>query len=125
MHNYLRRGFYTVTSTDAVPAGRHELRFEFEPTGKPDLSAGKGAPGRARLYVDRQLVAEADLPVTTPVMFNPGGLTCGANPGQPVTPRLSGTVPFQRHDPHRDRRPVRRTHRRRGQRDAHAHGPAV
>ncbi|MFF7771478.1 hypothetical protein ACFZC7_33840 [Streptomyces massasporeus] len=98
VHNYLRRGFYTVSSTDPVPAGRHELRFEFEPTGKPDLAAGKGAPGRAQLYVDRRLVGEADFPVTTPIMFNPGGLTCGANPGQPVTPdyqapfRFSGTI---------------------------------
>ncbi|WP_185909139.1 hypothetical protein [Streptomyces sp. WAC01280] len=98
VHNYLRRGFYTVTSTDPVPTGHHELRFEFEPTGKPDLAAGKGTPGRAQFYVDRQLVGEADFPVTTPIMFNPGGLTCGANPGQPVTPdyqapfRFSGTI---------------------------------
>jgi arylsulfatase len=26
-----------VRSKDDVPAGRHELRFEFEPTGKPDI----------------------------------------------------------------------------------------
>jgi arylsulfatase len=25
-----------------VPAGRHELRFEFEPTGDPDIAHGKG-----------------------------------------------------------------------------------
>jgi hypothetical protein len=25
-------------------------------------------------------------PFTTPVAFNPGGLTCGANPGLPVIP---------------------------------------
>lgn len=85
VHNYVSRNLYTVSSTDPVPAGRHELRFEFEPSGKPDIAAGKGAPGRAQLYVDRRLVGEADFPVTTPVMFNPGGLTCGANPGQPVT----------------------------------------
>ncbi|WP_030154220.1 arylsulfatase [Streptomyces sp. NRRL S-244] len=86
VHNYVSRALYSVSSTDPVPAGRHELRFEFEPTGKPDLAAGKGSPGRAELYVDRQLVAVAEFPVTTPVMFNPGGMTCGANPGQPVTP---------------------------------------
>lgn len=87
-----------MSTTDPVPAGRHELRFEFEPTGKPDLATGKGAPGRAQLYIDRHLVAEADFPVTTPIMFNPGGLTCGANPGQPVTSdygtpfRFTGTL---------------------------------
>ncbi|WP_267881913.1 MULTISPECIES: sulfatase-like hydrolase/transferase [unclassified Streptomyces] len=85
VHNYVSRALYTVSSTDPVPAGRHELRFEFEPTGKPDLASGKGAPGRAELYIDRNLVAVAEFPVTTPVMFNPGGMTCGANPGQPVT----------------------------------------
>lgn len=98
VHNYVSRALYTVSTTDPVPAGRHELRFEFEPTGKPDLATGKGTPGRAQLYIDRQLVAEADFPVTTPIMFNPGGLTCGANPGQPVTAdyrapfRFTGTL---------------------------------
>jgi hypothetical protein len=44
------------------------------------------------------LVGEADLPVTTPIMFNPGGMSCGANPGSPVTPdyrspfRFTGTI---------------------------------
>jgi hypothetical protein len=70
-----------------------QLRFEFEPTGKPDLAAGKGAPGRAKLYVDRHLVGSADFPVTTPIMFNPGGLTCGANPGPPATSDF--TSPFR------------------------------
>jgi hypothetical protein len=87
-----------VASADPVPAGRHELRFEFEPTDKPDIAQGKGAPGRAQLYIDRHLVGEADLPVTTPLVYNPGGLSCGANPGSPVTPdyqapfRFTGTL---------------------------------
>lgn len=76
-----------------MPTGRHELRFEFEVTGKPDLAAYKGAPGRAELYVDRSLAGAADFPVTTPIMFNPGGLTCGANPGPPVTSDY--TSPFR------------------------------
>jgi arylsulfatase len=97
-HNWVRRAIYRVSSADAVPPGRHELRFEFEPTGKPDIAHGKGAPGRAQLYVDRQLAGQAEMPVTTPVAFNPGGLTCGANPGSPVTPdyrppfRFTGTL---------------------------------
>jgi hypothetical protein len=47
------------------------LRFEFEPTGAPDIPNGKGAPGRAQLYVDGTLVAETEMPVTTPMGFNP------------------------------------------------------
>jgi arylsulfatase len=98
VHNYVRRALYRVSSRDQVPAGRHELRFEFEPTGKPDLAEGKGTPGRAQLYIDGVLAGQEDFPVTTPIAFNPGGLTCGANPGSPVTPdyqppfRFTGTL---------------------------------
>ena len=97
-HNYVRRATYTVSSPDPLPAGRHQLRYEFEPTGQPDLLNGKGTPGRAQLYVDGQLVGQSEFPVTTPVAFNPGGLTCGANPGSPVIPdyqppfRFTGTL---------------------------------
>jgi hypothetical protein len=69
------------------------LRFEFEPTGAPDIPNGKGAPGRAQLYVDGDLVAEGDMPVTIPIIINPGGLTCGADPGSPVSPDYR--VPFR------------------------------
>jgi arylsulfatase len=97
-HNYVGRAVYTVSSPDPVPEGRHQLRFEFEPTDKPDIAQGKGAPGRAQLYVDGELVAETDLPVTTPVMFMPGGMSCGSNAGSPVAPdyrspfRFTGTL---------------------------------
>ena len=97
-HNYVGRAVYRASSADPVPEGRHQLRFEFEPTDKPDIPHGKGAPGRAQLYVDGNLVGESDLPVTTPVIFNPGGMSCGANPGSPVTPdyvspfRFTGTL---------------------------------
>ncbi len=94
VHNYVGRQLLAVESGDAVPAGRHELRFEFEPTGPADLSQGKGAPGRLQLYVDGTLVGNADAPVTTPFMFNPGALTCGANPGSPVTPDYEGPFAF-------------------------------
>ena len=83
-HNYLRREVYKVSAVDPVPPGRHELRFEFEPTGTPDFMAGKGAPGRAQLYVDGRLAGQAEFPVTTPIGLNPGGLTCGSNPGSAV-----------------------------------------
>ena len=79
---------------DPLPPGRHQLRFEFEPTGKPDFAQGKGSPGRAQLYVDGQLIAQDEFPVTTPIAFNPGGLTCGANPGSPVTTDYQAPFPF-------------------------------
>ena len=98
VHNYVGRNLYSVSSPDPVPAGAHELRFEFEPTGGPDLTQGHGASGRLQLYVDGALVADAEAPVTTPFVINPGALTCGANPGSPVTPdytspnRLTGLL---------------------------------
>jgi arylsulfatase A-like enzyme len=94
VHNYVRRANHRVSSPEPVPEGRHELRFEFEPTGPPDIPNGKGAPGRAQLYIDGTLVAETDMPVTTPVGLNPGGLTCGANPGSPVSPDYKAPFRF-------------------------------
>ena len=93
-HNYVGRAIYQVCTPDVLPAGRHQLRFEFGPTGTPDLGQGKGSPGRAQLYVDGQLIAQNEFPVTTPVGFNPGGLTCGANPGSPVTADYQAPFPF-------------------------------
>jgi arylsulfatase len=93
-HNYVGRATYQVRAPALLPAGRHQLRFEFEPTGTPDFAAGKGSPGRAQLYVDGQLIAQDEFPVTTPVAFNPGGLTCGANPGSAVTTDYQAPFPF-------------------------------
>jgi arylsulfatase len=93
-HNYVGRAIYKVVSGDRVPEGRHQLRFEFEPTGKPDIPNGKGTPIRALLYIDGKLVGAAEIPVTTPIVFNPGGLTCGANPGLPITPEYRSPFKF-------------------------------
>jgi arylsulfatase A-like enzyme len=94
VHNYVGRSRPRVSSPEPVPAGAHELRFEFEPTGEPDFPGGRGAPGRMQLYIDGTLVAEDEAPVTTPFMINPGALTCGSNPGSPVTPEYSSPFRF-------------------------------
>ncbi len=94
VHNYVGRQLLRVSSESDVPAGKHELRFEFEPTGEPDMQKGRGAPGLMQLYVDRELVGAAEAEVTTPFTFNPGSLTCGANPGSPVTPEYEGPFAF-------------------------------
>jgi arylsulfatase A-like enzyme len=97
-HNYVQRTLHHVASDEALPEGRHALRFEFEPTGSPNIAGGKGSPGRAQLYVDDHLIGEIDMPFTTPVAFNPGGMCCGANPGSAVTSdyqapfRFTGTL---------------------------------
>ena len=74
---------YKPVSSGPVREGCHELRVEFEPTGKPDFAAGTGAPGRAQLYIDGQLAGQAEFPVTTPIALNPGGLPAGRIPGRP------------------------------------------
>jgi arylsulfatase len=94
VHNYVGRGLYGVHSENGITPGRHELRFEFEPTGPPDLPNGKGTPARCQLYVDGELAGAAEMPVTTPFMINPGALTCGANPGSPVTPDYPSPFAF-------------------------------
>ena len=93
VHNWVGREVYGVTSDGPVPVGTHELRFEFEPTGKPDMAHGRGAPGRLQLYIDGKLVGNAEAPTTTPFVINPGALSVGLNVGSPVTPEY--TSPFR------------------------------
>ena len=94
VHNYVGRAVYAVESEDILKQGRHTLRFEFEPTGQPDMTSGKGAPGRLQLYVDGNLVGNTQAPVTTPFVLNPGALTCGANPGSAVTDDYASPFKF-------------------------------
>ena len=87
VHNYVARDYLHVESTVPVPEGHHELRYEFEVTGKPDFANGKGTPGRAQLYIDGKLVGQKDFPHTTPFSLGlTGGITVGADPGAPVAP---------------------------------------
>ena len=92
-------GASAVSSQAAVPEGRHKLRFEFEPTGKPDIPHGRGAPGRAQLYIDGKLVGQEDIPLTIPLCLGlGGGIVCGADTGGAVIPdykppfRFTGTI---------------------------------
>ncbi len=85
VHNYVGRAVYGVESDQVLAPGKHTLRFEFEPTGQPDMAHGKGAPGKLQLYIDGTLTGNAEAPVTNPFILNPGALTCGANPGSAIT----------------------------------------
>ena len=94
-YNYLTLQQFHVESKSAVPEGRHKLRYEFEPTGKPDIAVGKGAPGRAQLYVDGTLVGQTEFPVTIPLSLSlAGGYQCGSDPGSPATDAYQGPFPF-------------------------------
>ncbi len=96
VHNYVTKEYFEVESVEEVPAGHHQLRFEFEVTGPPDIPGGKGVPGRAQLYFDDKLVGQADFPYTTPLMFGVAGgaLECGRDSGAPVTPEYAPPYEF-------------------------------
>jgi arylsulfatase len=85
IHNYLGLEEYKVTSNIDVPEGKVKLRYEFEPTGKPEPRQGKGAPGRGQLYIDDKLVGNTEFPITVPVIFGIEGLSCGYDFGEAVT----------------------------------------
>jgi arylsulfatase len=94
-YNYLGIDRFQLASDATIGAGRHELRFEFEPTGKPDIAHGKGSPGKAQLYVDGKLAATGDLPVTIPLTIGiTDGLVCGRASGAPLAPELGTPFAF-------------------------------
>ena len=96
VYNYVARNFYHVESNVDVPEGRHQLRYEFEVTGAPDILKGIGAAGRGQLYIDGELVGQVDMPVTNPIMLGlASGVAVGADPGSPVTlEHYQGPFPF-------------------------------
>ena len=85
-YNFLGVQQFHLATDTTVGDGRHELRFEFEPTGKPDLAHGKGTPGHAQLYIDGKLAGQGDLPITIPLDIGiTEGLSCGRDEGSAVT----------------------------------------
>jgi hypothetical protein len=58
---------------------------EYRPGSKPDIKAGKGAPGRGQLYIDGKLVGNVPFDVTAPITFGIEGLSCGYDFGEAVS----------------------------------------
>jgi arylsulfatase len=85
IHNYLGLEDLKVTSMVDVPEGECTLRYEFEPTSPPKPREGKGAGGRAQLYVNGELVGNAEFQTTVPILFGIEGLSCGYDFGEAVT----------------------------------------
>jgi arylsulfatase len=95
LYNYVARTFYHVESNVPVPLGRHQLRYEFEKSGEPEVLKGKGAAGRGQLYIDGTLVGQVEMPVTNPIMLGlASGVAIGADPGSPVDSKYSAPFPF-------------------------------
>ena len=99
LYNYVGLDRFEVrASDDGLTEGRHALRYEFEPTGAPDIAHGKGVPGRGQLYIDGKLVGATEFPHTTPLLFELEGLSCGYDFGAPAA-ELRAAVPVHGHDP--------------------------
>jgi arylsulfatase len=98
VHNYMGLAEMRVSSTVDLPEGPVAVRYEFEPTTPPDLARGRGAGGRAQLYVDGALAGAADFDTTVPIIFGIEGLSCGYDFGEAVTDayqtpfRFTGTI---------------------------------
>ncbi len=94
VHNYVGIKELMVSSDRPLAGGKHTLRYEFAPTGMPDIKAGKGSPGTATLFIDGESVGQADFEVTVPLALGIGsGIAVGRNPGAPVSQRYA--TPFR------------------------------
>jgi arylsulfatase len=94
-YNFLGVQQFHLATDTTVGDGHHELRFEFEPTGKPDLAQGKGTPGHAQLYIDGKLAGQGDLPITIPLSIGiTEGLSCGRDEGSAVTTEYRAPFAF-------------------------------
>ena len=81
-------------SNDTIPTGEVELRYEFEPTGKPDPANGLGVPALGQLYINRKLVGSIDMPYSILFMFGTQGLSCGYDAGDPVLEEIKRKFTF-------------------------------
>jgi arylsulfatase len=94
-YNYVADQRFQIVGDIDVPAGRHALSFEFEPTGEPAPLQGKGAPGAAKLFIDGQPAGEGTLPVTIPLTMGlASGVSIGADVGAPVTDEYPAPFAF-------------------------------
>jgi arylsulfatase len=73
---------FFVESVDALPAGEHQVRMEFDYAG-----GGLGKGGKAILFVDGQKVGEGDIGATLAMVFSADdGCDVGEDSGAPVSP---------------------------------------
>jgi arylsulfatase len=95
VYNWVGSARFETVADELLTPGDHELRFDFEPTGAPDLAVGKGAPGTAWLSVDGRLVGATEYPFSTTNRMGPVGFSCGYAAFDSVAPELySAPFPF-------------------------------
>jgi arylsulfatase len=95
LHNYVALDYFYVKAKDKLPAGKHFLSMQFEPTGKPDIKNGKGVPAKVTLLVDGKPIVTGEMPHTVPNRLGQGGaMIVGADPGAPVNPEYKPPFKF-------------------------------
>jgi len=94
-YNYFGVERTKISGTSAVPAGKHEIRYEFVPDApKP------GAGGKGTLFVDGKKVAEGHIPKTQPFAFSADegvdvgvdGETAVSDDYKPADSRFTGRI---------------------------------
>jgi arylsulfatase len=90
VNNYLGKERHALSSEAVIPAGRHRLGFTFSTDG--DFR------GTGRLFIDVQIVGEAEIPRITPVRHSltGGGVTCGWEQGPAVGADYEAPFRFNR-----------------------------
>jgi arylsulfatase len=81
-YNFFGLSYYYVESTQAIPAGKHQVRMEFAYDG-----GGLAKGGTVSLFIDGQKVGEGRVEMTEPFGFS-ADETCdvGMEAGSPVSP---------------------------------------
>jgi arylsulfatase len=94
VHNYVGRELFEVVSDRPLPSGPVSVRFEFEVTRPPKIREGLGAGGLGQMYYDGELVANNEIPHTTPIHFGLEGFSCGYDAGAAVVPTYKPPFTF-------------------------------
>ena len=125
VHNYVGRQLLEVESEDVLPAGKHELRFEFEPTGEPDLGKGDRRTRAATAVRRRHPGRQRRGPDHDTVHVQPRRPDLRSQPRLTRHPRLRRPVHLHRHAAQRHPRRQRRPDPRPRSRAASSPGSAV
>jgi hypothetical protein len=99
LYNFIGRDKFWLHSNETIPEGEVELRYEFEPTGKPNPPRGTGCRRAASSTSTASWWPSIDMPYSILFMFGTQGLSCGYDAGDPAAPeeysgefRFTGTI---------------------------------
>ncbi|MFW7380615.1 MAG: arylsulfatase [Oligoflexus sp.] len=86
-HNWVGTERYQIASSEVLPNGQIDIRFEFDKTGEHQ--------GFGRLYVDDRLVGQGQISKTTPNIYSQyDTFDIGEDSGSPVSDRYESPFPF-------------------------------